>query len=171
MSSHFLPEHDFATMSDGIGHHRTLASSVWPPVPKGFVDIFDVPERLSSFTPSLYSPQKPAQTIRATQRPAVQDLPPPILFDGPARASVNRTAPIRQSQRTRAGEIQRPLVGNPTPRQPSALVFDGPSRLRPYSYNARGPLPAGAKVSLGIPSPNGAYVLKPYVATAFFCGI
>ncbi|KAI9056401.1 hypothetical protein FKP32DRAFT_1599124 [Trametes sanguinea] len=166
MSSHFLPKNDFATMSDGIGHHRTLASSVWPPAPKGFVDIFDVPERLTGFKPSFYPPRMPSATTQSTERPAVQDLPPPILFDGPARASVGRTAPFHPSQHRRTGEIQRPMVDNAAPPKPSVLVFDGPSRLRPY--HARSPFRARAKLSSAALSM--ATLLVPVGMSLFFAG-
>ncbi|KAI0327488.1 hypothetical protein GY45DRAFT_1107644 [Cubamyces sp. BRFM 1775] len=126
------------------------------PMTLGFVDIFDVPERLedqrrhirSRATVSGAAMSSAGEGNRSSRRATssaassgshrrqeVKPLPSPILFDGPARRPYSSAAVMHRAQKVRP-----PPAGSPSAagisRLPLPEVFSGPSRLRPYNVAA-----------------------------------
>ena len=132
----------------------SVASPSTSPMALGFVDIFDVPERLedqrrhvrsrATISGAAMSSAAVAEGSRSSRRATtagrrqeVKPLPSPILFDGPARRPYSSVAMMYRPQKSRpatsAGNI--PAAGRVS-RLPTPEVFNGPSRLRPYNVAA-----------------------------------
>ncbi|OJT04190.1 hypothetical protein TRAPUB_5142 [Trametes pubescens] len=80
----------------------SASSHAHPPRPAsfatGYQDIFDAPERPREpsthvrFAPA--GPSRAAYTAPRPSRPALSSLPPPVLFDGPARPAPSRSVSV-----------------------------------------------------------------------------
>ncbi|KAI0664097.1 hypothetical protein C8Q70DRAFT_1049614 [Cubamyces menziesii] len=131
-----------------------MASPSTSPMALGFVDIFDVPERLedqrrhvrsrATISGAAMSSAAVAEGSRSSRRATsagrrqeVKPLPSPILFDGPARRPYSSVAVMYRAQKTRpAISTAKASAATSTSRLPTPEVFDGPSRLRPYNVAA-----------------------------------
>ncbi|KAH9903484.1 hypothetical protein C8Q73DRAFT_786060 [Cubamyces lactineus] len=120
----------------------------------GFVDIFDVPERLEDQRRHVRSRATVNGTAmfcgvegrRSTgaesssvshKRKEVRPLPSPILFDGPARRPYSSAAVMHRAQKARpAISAHNHSATGRVSRLPTPEVFNGPSRLRPYNIAA-----------------------------------
>ncbi|KAI0643788.1 hypothetical protein C8Q79DRAFT_154367 [Trametes meyenii] len=118
----------------------------------GFVDIFDVPARLGGPTPcaqhmgrddepAIASSQASGSRDTPNQsRSAVTPLPPPVIFDGPARSPAARSVvPHRVSghQTTLVDVPTRSPVCSPAAPHATPQIFTAPSRPRAYVRSAR----------------------------------
>lgn len=112
------------------------------PIELPIFDIFDAPSRLGESSKMLAQAatsrvepnvRQSVNRTASSSRPAVQPLPPPVMYDGPARPSSLGYGPrIRRihSHATPSSEARGSASVLPSPE-----VFDGPSRLRPYLRN------------------------------------
>ncbi|KAI0672361.1 hypothetical protein C8Q78DRAFT_1077891 [Trametes maxima] len=113
----------------------------------GFVDIFDVPARLGESSrrtrstkggdgPAIASSQASSSRDTPEQsRSAVTPLPPPVIFDGPARSPTARLivpggVPERQADLV---DVQPRSPGrSPTAPRATPQIFNAPSRPRSF---------------------------------------
>ncbi|PCH36875.1 hypothetical protein WOLCODRAFT_28809 [Wolfiporia cocos MD-104 SS10] len=131
------------------------------------IDIFDAPSRLGESSKLLMKSSSARMRTSRPARPAssapiqngstaVQPLPTPIIFDGPARFHPTGATLIR-SQSTAAANHARHAL-------PAPETFDGPSRLR--STSRSGPQPSDPSAWLF--SPSTLVVLGLFGAASLF---
>ncbi|KAE9402662.1 hypothetical protein BT96DRAFT_917973 [Gymnopus androsaceus JB14] len=141
------------TSSQSLHHHHTLSANLGEvePFTIAIADIFDAPVRLGTADMrKLVLPRRPSQPAAPTPTMSPSSpsttLPPPLVFEGPARPRSSSSLLLTKPPRNAKASENRPSSRMHHTQSPISLTFnddvlthmyDGPSNITRYRYSGQ----------------------------------